>query len=58
MSTDMQQQVQAAIDGMVESGAERGIQVAVYRGGGQLVDAVAGIADPASRRLVTSATPF
>jgi Beta-lactamase len=43
---------------MVESGAERGIQVAVYRGGGQLVDAVAGIADPASRRPVTSATPF
>jgi CubicO group peptidase (beta-lactamase class C family) len=58
MSTEMQQQVQAAIHRMVESGAERGVQVAVYRGGEQLVDAVAGIADPATGRPVTSATPF
>lgn len=57
-SADMQQQIQAAIDRMVESGAERGIQVAVYRGGKQLVDAVAAIADPDTGRPVTSATPF
>jgi CubicO group peptidase (beta-lactamase class C family) len=58
MSTDMQEQVQSAIDRMVASGAERGLQVAVYRGGEQVVDAVAGVADPASGRPVTSATPF
>jgi CubicO group peptidase (beta-lactamase class C family) len=58
MSVDMQQQVQAAVDRMVESGAERGIQVAVYRDGKQVVDAVAGIADPSTGRPVTSATPF
>jgi hypothetical protein len=28
--TDIQQQVQGAIDRLVESGAERGLQVAVY----------------------------
>jgi CubicO group peptidase (beta-lactamase class C family) len=57
-SADVQQQVQAAIDRMVESGAERGIQVAVCRGGKQLVDAVAGVADPDTGRPVTSETPF
>ncbi len=29
--TDVQKQVQEAIDRLVESGAERGLQVAVYR---------------------------
>jgi CubicO group peptidase (beta-lactamase class C family) len=56
--TDIQQQVQQAIDRLVESGAERGLQVAVYRNGEQVVDAVAGIADPATGRPVTSETPF
>ena len=55
---DLQQQVQEAIDRLVESGAERGLQVAVYRDGEQVVDAVAGIADPATGRPVTSDTPF
>ena len=55
---DMQQQVQAAIDQLVTSGAERGLQVAVYRNGRLVVDAVAGIADPATGRPVTSDTPF
>jgi hypothetical protein len=41
---------------MVESGAERGLQVAVYRGGKQLVDTVAGIDDPDTGRPVTAAT--
>jgi CubicO group peptidase (beta-lactamase class C family) len=56
--SDMQRQVQQAIDRLVESGTERGIQVAVYRHGEQVVDAVAGVADPANGRPVTSATVF
>jgi CubicO group peptidase (beta-lactamase class C family) len=56
--TDVQQEVQEAIDRLVASGAERGLQVAVYRHGEQVVDAVAGIADPATGRPVTSDTPF
>ena len=55
---DIHEQVQQAIDRLVESGAERGLQVAVYRHGNVAVDALAGVADPATRRLVTSDTPF
>jgi CubicO group peptidase (beta-lactamase class C family) len=55
---ELQQQVQSAIDELVESGTERGLQVAVYRGGEQVVDAVAGIADPETGRPVASDTPF
>jgi CubicO group peptidase (beta-lactamase class C family) len=55
---DIQKQVQQAIDRLVESGAERGLQVAVYRSGEPVVDAVAGVADPATGRPVTSDTPF
>jgi CubicO group peptidase (beta-lactamase class C family) len=58
MMTDVQKQVQEAIDQLVESGTERGVQVAVYRNGGLVVDAVAGVADPATGRRVTSDTPF
>jgi CubicO group peptidase (beta-lactamase class C family) len=54
----IQQQVQEAIDQLVESGAERGLQVAVYRHGNAVVDAVAGVVDPATGRPVTSDTPF
>jgi CubicO group peptidase (beta-lactamase class C family) len=53
-----QQQVQEAIDQLVEAGIERGMQVAVYRGADLVVDAVTGCADPASGRPVTSDTPF
>ena len=53
-----QKQVQEVIDQLVESGAERGIQVAVYQGGQPVIDAVAGIADPTTGRPVTSDTPF
>jgi len=56
--SDIQQHVQQAIDQLVEAGAERGLQVAVYHHGELLVDAVAGIADPATGRAVTSDTPF
>ncbi len=55
---DLQHQVQEAIDGLVESGAERGLQVAVYRHGEPVVDAVAGVADHDTRRPVTPDTPF
>jgi CubicO group peptidase (beta-lactamase class C family) len=55
---ELQQQVQEAIDGLVESGTERGLQVAVYRNGEQVVDAVAGVADPETGRPVASDTPF
>jgi CubicO group peptidase (beta-lactamase class C family) len=55
--TAVQKQVQQAIDEMVESGAERGLQVAVYHRGVQVVDAVAGIADPATGRAYTAETP-
>jgi len=55
---DVQKQIQKAIDDLVDSGAERGMQVAVYRHGELVVDAVAGIADPATGRPVKSDTPF
>jgi CubicO group peptidase (beta-lactamase class C family) len=55
---DLQQQIQETIDGLVESGAERGLQVAVYQNGEAVVDAVAGVADPATGRTVTPDTPF
>jgi CubicO group peptidase (beta-lactamase class C family) len=55
---DLQQQVQEAIDGLVESRAERGLQVAVYWHGDLVVDAVTGVADPETGRPVTSDTPF
>src|SRR2546428_13363480 len=55
---DAQKQVQNAIDRLVDSGTERGLQVAVYRGTDLVVDAVAGIADPQSGRPVTPGTPF
>jgi CubicO group peptidase (beta-lactamase class C family) len=56
--SDVQQQVQKAIDQLVESGTERGVQVAVYRRGELVVDAVAGMADPESGRPVGSGTVF
>ena len=56
--SDAQERVQDALDQLVEAGAERGVQVAVYHGPNLVVDAVAGIADPATGRPVTSDTPF
>ena len=46
------------MDRLVESGAETGLQVAVYQHGELVVDAVAGVADSATGRTVTSSTPF
>jgi CubicO group peptidase (beta-lactamase class C family) len=56
--TDIQYQVQQAIDRLIESGTERGLQVAVYRNGELVVDAVAGVADPETGRPVTPDTLF
>jgi CubicO group peptidase (beta-lactamase class C family) len=56
--SDAQEQVQEAIDQLVESGAERGLQVAACWRGELVVDAVAGVADAATGRAVTSDTPF
>jgi CubicO group peptidase (beta-lactamase class C family) len=55
---DMQGDVQAVLDRLIESGSERGLQVAVYRDGEQVVDAVAGVADVETGRPVTASTPF
>ncbi|MFC6883724.1 MULTISPECIES: serine hydrolase domain-containing protein [Actinomadura] len=55
--TDIQRDVQDAVDRLVASGAERGLQVHVRVHGEPVVDAVAGVADPASRREMTPATP-
>src|SRR5215204_3920986 len=55
---DIQNQVQQAIDELVESGAERGLQVSVYRHGEPVVGAVAGVADPSTGRHVTIDTLF
>ncbi|WP_433417470.1 serine hydrolase domain-containing protein [Microtetraspora malaysiensis] len=54
---DLQRNVQAVVDELVGSGAERGVQVAVYRRGELVVDAVAGVADPETGRAFTSDTP-
>jgi CubicO group peptidase (beta-lactamase class C family) len=55
--TDLQKQVQAVVDELVDSGAERGVQAAVCRNGELLVDVVAGVADPGTGRVMTSDTP-
>jgi CubicO group peptidase (beta-lactamase class C family) len=55
---DAQKYVQGALDKLVESGVERGLQVALYRNGEMFVDAVAGAADLATGRPVTSNTLF
>ncbi|MFS1302057.1 serine hydrolase domain-containing protein [Streptosporangium longisporum] len=56
--SDIQKLVQEAIDQLVESGAETGLQAAVYRDGVLVADAVAGVADPATGRRLDSGTPI
>jgi CubicO group peptidase (beta-lactamase class C family) len=56
--TDVQKLVQDAIGERVATGAEVGVQVAVYRHGELIVDAVAGIADPGTGRAVDPGTPI
>jgi CubicO group peptidase (beta-lactamase class C family) len=50
--------IQTLLDGLVASGEERGLQVAVYHRGKLVVDAWAGVAEPASGAPVTPDTLF
>jgi len=56
--TEIQEQIQRHIDTLVGTGSESGVQVAVYRDGALVVDAVAGTADRAGGRPLTSDTPI
>src|SRR5215218_1328023 len=56
--SELREDIQKVIDELVDAGAERGVQVAVYRNGEQVVDAVAGVADPGTGRPVDSGTVF
>ncbi|WP_328929891.1 beta-lactamase family protein [Streptomyces sp. NBC_00190] len=56
--TDVQARVQKAIDRLVETGQETGIQTAAYLHGFQIVDAWAGTADPGSGRRVDGDSLF
>ena len=55
---ELQARIQEHLDALVRTGAETGVQVAAFRNGALLVDAVAGTADPASGRPMTSSTPI
>jgi CubicO group peptidase (beta-lactamase class C family) len=54
----IQARIQAAIDELVASGAEIGLQVAVIKEGRVMADAVSGVADPATGAAVTGDTLF
>ncbi|MFC5748163.1 serine hydrolase domain-containing protein [Actinomadura rugatobispora] len=54
----MQKRIQEAVDRLVETGAETGVQVSVYRHGEPVAEAVAGVADSETGRPVTPGTPF
>jgi len=56
--TDVQARVQSCLDDLVGRGVERGLQVAAYLDGERVVDAWAGIADPATGRPVDGETLF
>lgn len=54
----LQRQVQDVMDELVATGAETGLQVAVYHRGRRIVDAVAGVADGTTGRPVEPDTLF
>jgi len=58
MSSKLQQSVQNVLDELVNSGEEVGLQVAVYLGEEQIVDAWSGLADETSGRCVDGDTLF
>ncbi len=58
MTVVLQARVQAVLDAQIDSGAETGLQVAVYRHGELIVDAWAGLADRATDRRVDGDTLF
>jgi CubicO group peptidase (beta-lactamase class C family) len=55
---DAQQAVQDVLDELVTDGVEQGVQVAAFVDGAMVVDAVAGVADPATGRRVQPDTVF
>lgn len=58
MTVTLNQRVQQLLDSIVESGEETGLQVAAFVDGRQVVDAWAGMADPATGRRVDGDTLF
>jgi CubicO group peptidase (beta-lactamase class C family) len=56
--SNLQEQVQQRLDELVGTGAEIGLQVAVFHRGDLVVDTVAGVADVDTGRPVTSDTLF
>lgn len=58
MSSDLQAEVQATVDDLIDSSTEIGIQVAVLHQGTVVVDAVAGTADQRTGEPVSSDTLF
>ncbi|MEU8358622.1 serine hydrolase domain-containing protein [Nonomuraea sp. NPDC048882] len=56
--SDLQDRIQRHPDALVGGGVEAGLQVAVYQNGALIVDVVAGPADPATGRPLTSGTPI
>lgn len=56
--SEIERRIQRHIDSLVDTGAETGLQVAVYQDGALIVDAVAGIADRATGRPLASDTPI
>ena len=55
---NIQQIIQSLLVELVEQGAERGVQFAAYLRGEKIVDAAAGIADPATGQTVDTKTLF
>ena len=55
---DLQARIQACLDELVASGAETGLQAAVYARGRLVADAVSGQADSGTGTAVTSGTMF
>ena len=55
---DLQRRVQVAVDELVDSGEETGLQVAVIHHGRLVADVTAGVADPRTLRPVTPGTLF
>jgi CubicO group peptidase (beta-lactamase class C family) len=55
---DVQGAVQTLLDDLISSDVERGLQVAAYLDGEQIVDAWAGVADPVTGRPVDGETLF
>src|SRR5579875_135134 len=55
---DVQDRAAAVATDLIASGTEPGVQVVVIRRGETVADVAAGVADPATGRMVTPSTPF